>query len=272
MTDKKTTQLTQAIPVGNDIMPYVSSPSASPVTKNTLYDNGGWIGGLGTWSYSSADSPSFVISINADVTGYVGLGYRIKLTQTTAKYFIVTKVGTYTAGATLITVYGGTDYTLANAAITSPYYSNNKSPFGFPLLQSKWTVEVTDSTTRSQASPTSGTWYNLNNTSISAPIGVWNHVTSVLATVERAAAGNLDIYVTLSTANNSASDATSTRKIAARAASVYLECSLLSASILNLTSKTTYYLNTKADATTVSTIYNNNGAQALSIRLICAYL
>ena len=35
-------------------------------------------------------------------------------------------------GATLITVYGGTDYTLADEAITSPYYSYASNPQGFP--------------------------------------------------------------------------------------------------------------------------------------------
>jgi hypothetical protein len=133
----------------------------------------GWTAGTGTWSYSSADAPTFVISVNNDQTGIIGVGQRIKLTQTTAKYFIVTAVGAYSGGATLITVYGGTDYTLANAAISTPFWSNVKAPFGFPMSPAKWTVTVTDTSDRTQASPTINVWYNLGSVSISAPIGIW---------------------------------------------------------------------------------------------------
>jgi hypothetical protein len=230
-----------------------ANPHSVTAAQAAAIPNDGWIAITATGTSGTLDAPSFEIS----------------------KYFIVTKVGAYSGGATVITCYGGTDYTLvatATTAITNPFYSTVKAPFGFPLTQSKWTVEVTDSTTRSQATPTGGTWYNINNTSISVPIGVWNHITSVLATTDKAAAGNLDVYCTLSTANNSASDASSTRKIAVRATSVYLESSLILASTISVTSKTTYYLNTKTDANTVANIYNNNTAQNLSIKLICVYL
>jgi hypothetical protein len=252
-----------------------ANPHSVTAAQAAAIPNDGWIAITATGTSGTLDAPSFEISFNADMTGLIGLGHKIKITQTTTKYFIVTKVGAYSGGATVITCYGGTDYTLvatATTAITNPFYSTVKAPFGFPLTQSKWTVEVTDSTTRSQATPTGGTWYNINNTSISVPIGVWNHITSVLATTDKAAAGNLDVYCTLSTANNSASDASSTRKIAVRATSVYLESSLILASTISVTSKTTYYLNTKTDANTVANIYNNNTAQNLSIKLICAYL
>src|SRR5690606_22909761 len=105
-------------------------------------------------------------------TGKYSAGMRIKLTQTTAKYFIITKVA-YSDPNTTITVYGGTDYDLANAAITDPYYSQVKAPVGFPLDPSKWSVLVTDSSSRSQATPTSNQWYNLGSVSITIPIGYW---------------------------------------------------------------------------------------------------
>lgn len=135
-----------------------------------LNNNDGWIAGTGTWSYSSADSPTFVISVNANMTSTIGVGMRIKLTQTTVKYFIVTAVGAYSGGATLITVYGGTDYTLANAAITSPYYSMMKCPIGFPLDALKWTVQtVANASVTNQAARTAKT---LGTTQL--PIGSWN--------------------------------------------------------------------------------------------------
>lgn len=83
----------------------------------------GWVDASETWTYSSADGPTGVFTVAADVTGKYSPGMRVKLTQTTVKYFIITAVSTFTGGNTTITVYGGTDYTLANAAISANYYS-----------------------------------------------------------------------------------------------------------------------------------------------------
>ena len=123
MADKKITALTQGIPVANDVFPYVSSPGASPVTQKTLYDNGGWIGAVGTWTYASATT----ITVPSGAATYYAVGDKIKLTQTTVKYFYVVAVAD-----TLLTITGGTSYTLTNAAITLPYFSHDASPVGFP--------------------------------------------------------------------------------------------------------------------------------------------
>ena len=123
MADKKITELTQGIPVANDVFPYVSSPGATPVTKKTLYDNGGWIGAVGTWAYASATT----ITVPSGAATYYAVGDKIKLTQTTVKYFYVVAVAD-----TLLTITGGTSYTLANAAITLPYFSHVASPVGHP--------------------------------------------------------------------------------------------------------------------------------------------
>lgn len=141
----------------------------SPLINDT-WD--GWISANETWTYASADDPTFTFTITGDKSAKYSAGMRIKLTQTTAKYFIITKVAVSTD--TTITVYGGTDYDLANAAITSPYYSTQKAPHGFPLDPTKWTVTTTDTTLRSQASPTADTWYNLGSVTMSLPIGIWN--------------------------------------------------------------------------------------------------
>lgn len=59
------------------------------------FNTSGWVENAEdvTWSYSSADSPSFVASVNADMTAVLSAGMRVRLTQTTVKYFLVTKVG-----------------------------------------------------------------------------------------------------------------------------------------------------------------------------------
>ena len=83
----------------------------------------GWTAGVGTWTYASATS----ITIPSGGASLYAVGDKIKLTQTTVKYFYVVGVA-----STTLTITGGIDYTLTNAAITSPYFSHAASPVGFP--------------------------------------------------------------------------------------------------------------------------------------------
>jgi hypothetical protein len=64
-------------------------------------------------------------------TGKYQKGDKIKLTQTTAKYFYIIAIS-YSSPNTTVTVTGGSDYTVANAAITLPYFSKIENPQGFP--------------------------------------------------------------------------------------------------------------------------------------------
>ena len=87
----------------------------------------GWTSDSATWTYASATT----FTVSGDVTAQFRKGTKLKLTQTTAKYFFV--VGSsYGAPNTTVTVTGGTSYTLANAAITLPYYSYQQAPQAFP--------------------------------------------------------------------------------------------------------------------------------------------
>lgn len=87
----------------------------------------GWIPSTYTWTYASATT--FTIS-SVDLTSVFTKGTKLKLTQTTDKYFYV--VSSAFSTNTTVTVTGGTDYTLADAAITSPYFSYVDNPRGFP--------------------------------------------------------------------------------------------------------------------------------------------
>lgn len=87
----------------------------------------GWIPAEETWTYASAST----FTISGDKTGKYQKGDKIKLTQTTVKYFYIIGVS-YSAPNTTVTVTGGTDYTVANAAITLPYFSKIVTPQGFP--------------------------------------------------------------------------------------------------------------------------------------------
>lgn len=175
-------------------------------------------------------------------------------------------------GATLVTLYGGTDYTLAATAISLSYYSMVKAPFGFPLSSIKWTVEVTDVIQQSQATPTNSTWYNLGSIAISIPIGIWEVRYSVTIQEYNATPASRTEKVTLSTANNSESDSQlSIRVYASSIAGIGGEAS--KEKVLTLVSKTSYYLNimtTSGGAGT--TIYFVNDVVPAVIRALCVYL
>ena len=105
---------------------------------------------------------------------------RFKINDTSTKMFVITKVA-FVGSNTQLSMYGGTDYDLTSGTLTSPYYSTAKAPIGFPLDPTKWTVETEDTSNAAQATPTTGTWYNLGTITISIPIGVWDAYYHVMA-------------------------------------------------------------------------------------------
>lgn len=98
------------------------------VNQETVRENG-WIDAGETWTYASATT----FTISGDKTGKYQLGDKIKLSQTTVKYFYIVGVS-YSAPNTTITIAGGSDYVLVSAAITLNYYAKDEYPLGFPGL------------------------------------------------------------------------------------------------------------------------------------------
>lgn len=90
-------------------------------------DLDGWIAAGETWTYASATT----FTISGDKTGKYQKGDKIKLTQTTVKYFYIINVA-FSGETTTVTVTAGSVYSLANAAITAPAFSRVALPFGFP--------------------------------------------------------------------------------------------------------------------------------------------
>ncbi len=95
--------------------------------------NDGWVDDTAeTWTYASGSgggTATFTIA-GVDLTSKYTVGTRIKLTQTTVKYFVVIAVAFSTN--TTVTITAGTDYTLANAAISANYHSYAANPQGYP--------------------------------------------------------------------------------------------------------------------------------------------
>lgn len=115
-------------------------PSSDGTANQVLLTNGsgvlsfgsatntdGWISTSETWTYASAST----FTVTGDVTVKYQKGTRLQFTQTSVKYAVV--VGSsHAGGTTTVTIAVNTDYTIANAAITSPYYSYDASPQGYP--------------------------------------------------------------------------------------------------------------------------------------------
>jgi hypothetical protein len=286
-TDEKITQLTAVTTIADaDLFVTVQDVATTPVTRGETVTKikqsigTGWIPATGTWSYLSADAPTFVISVNADVTSQVGVGMRLRGVQSaTTKYFIITAVGAYGGGVTLVTVYGGTDYTLANAQLVSPCYSPYKFPFGFPASQTKWTVSVSDTNKATKTTPAAATWYGdtgLTSTgpSISLPIGSWHVSYKCLVDTMDTTVTDYNIYSSLSTSASAESDTRFTSLVVQTVPSgsfkiwgtPYIEDDI------DVTVKTVYYLVIKTTTSTADNIDIRGDVTPSLIKAVCAYL
>lgn len=85
----------------------------------------GWNTVSDSWSYLSASS----VTVPSGAASLYKKGDKVKFTQTTAKYFVVSAVTD-----TTLTFFVSTDYTVANAAISSIYVSHEENPIGFPTV------------------------------------------------------------------------------------------------------------------------------------------
>lgn len=110
---------------------YVDGVTSAIQTQiNALPSSTGWTSSSDTWTYASATT--FTIA-GVDRTAIFKKGTKIWFTQTTSKYFYVATDATFSTNTT-VTVTAGDDYSIANAAITTPYYSYVSNPQGFPKV------------------------------------------------------------------------------------------------------------------------------------------
>lgn len=101
----------------------IVTPKAIADSKLADFIRGdGWISAVDTWTYASAST----ITVPSGAASKYAKGDKIKLTQTTVKYFYVVGVAD-----TVLTVVGDGAVVVTNAAISANYYSHQTSPIGF---------------------------------------------------------------------------------------------------------------------------------------------
>lgn len=236
--------------------------------------NGGWIPANEEWTYDSVDGPTFVFTVPGDVTGKYSLGMKVKGTNNSTQFMgFITKLA-YSTGTTTVTCYGGTDFTIEDSAITLPFYSTAKAPFGFPIDPAKWTEITTYGTNALQFNPTTDVWYNpgSTNSQLSVPIGSWylSFQTPFYCNIWSGPSVSADIA--FSTSTSSATDTDMNAKMTTDGATRLLVFTCRE-KILTVTSKTLYYLICKTLKDDTQNIgYINEDFGYTSLRAVCAYL
>ncbi len=231
----------------------------------------GWISTAVSLTYSSVDGATGVCTTGSDLTGVIPGGARLKFTQTTVKYFIVTAID-----ATTITFWGGTDYTLVNAAVSAVSWSPAKVPLGFNPDPTKWTVETNQAADAAKTTPVNGTWYG--DTGLSAtgpniviPIGAWRVYYQVYESASAATAITCTSQVSLSTSTTAVTDADLTAVLLGGVTTTARQ-TLFREKVLVLAAKATYYLICRTTVNSQTTIGHAGGTVPTIIRAVCAYL
>jgi hypothetical protein len=124
---------------------------------SALYN--GWITAEETWTRIGDNA----FTISGDFTSVYAVGDKLKVTDTTTKYFYITAVS-YSTPDTTVTITGGSDYVLA-ASPTARYYSKSTSPVGFPQWFN-WTTTYSGFS----VNPTSTNKFSMNGRSVTCNI------------------------------------------------------------------------------------------------------
>lgn len=232
----------------------------------------GWIDISDEWTFDdNTDDPVFTAIVPIGAGSLYQAGMKIKLTQTSVKYFIILKVEN-----NKLYLYGGTDYELTDAVISNINYSTAKAPMGFPGEPAKWTISKTDTVRRVQSTPTSGVYYNIGgtNSQITIPPGGWRVSYQVAIGFLVVNAQLISLQVGLSEAADSLTDpAMSNYKIMYHSgSSTWFGDTFIRQKLMTVVDKTLFYLVASVAASSGSELDFLNDNQTLTIEAVCAYI
>ena len=249
----------------------------SDTTANELYNiiNTGWV------PITAEVSPflffnvitggdDFYLKSSTDLSDKIKKGTKLKIVQGgTEKYFIA--VGVYVdAKGTSIALYGGTDYELTGDPISSVYFSNAKSPIGFPLDPDKWSIKVKNTTAKVQSSPVANTWYNVGSIKIYIPVGIWCVDYQCEHFAQSSGLAEMLLKTTLSQSPNAETDKEMTHRTSSYGLTVIDSC--YKRKVITVSSTTTYYLNLCTSTSGVGSIGRNGAEVPTVLKAVCAYL
>jgi len=151
-------------------------------------------------------------------------------------------------------------------------YSTQKTPYGFPGQRGKWQLEYLLRTLLSQATPTSGTWYNPGTANLSVPVGDWNlHYMAAL----QVSGTNLYRWTAacLSTTASSISGANDTHTIGGAATNIDVGGTATCLPVhRSVTTQTPYYLNILEEGAGATFVYFLGDRATIRIAAENAYL
>lgn len=116
------------------------------------------------------------------------------------EYAIITKVT-----ASTITVFTGTDYTIPNDTLSTPYYSAQRAPFGFPASEIKWYVDVVVKTDNTAVTALATIWAQLDSIQMTGPTGAWAVRGYANVAAERTSGSGMEVALAVSTSTSSPS-------------------------------------------------------------------
>jgi hypothetical protein len=124
-----------------------SLPLTSPILTTPVFRGvDGWNDANETWTYASATT----FTITGDLRGKYQVGDKIKAIPKQQLNMAILRLLVFLHQIQQLQLIRGADYTLANAAITLPYYSKAENPQGFPPdgfnYNLNWTGVVTNPT------------------------------------------------------------------------------------------------------------------------------
>ena len=174
------------------------------------------------------------------------------------QYAVVTDVQ-YSAPHTTLYVYTGNNHLIPNMTLSSPYYSVQDTPYGFPVGDYYWDLEWLW-LARFQGAGTANTFQNLGQY-VTIPRGIWEAGYEGHFITTHAGTTFLGHFGTLSTTNNSATDVRFIARSPVTNVSQTEQDSQLSRSAgLELSTETIYYLNVAASVSTSQVYIGDAGS------------
>ena len=194
------------------------------------------------------------------------------------EYGIITGIS-YSNPTTTLTVQTPEGSAIPNQTLNTPQYSGLKIPFGFPAQKEKWRIKYLNKVLSSiGGAPTANTWYNSNGTlgspQLNVPIGEWDLGHTVTPYYYKVSALSSDAKATLSTANNTESDAEFTVQVSSEGASSTIDAraTLTRSKGITNVAQTTYYLNFTSATASIADLGFIGTQSPTTIIAECAYL